>query len=124
MRNIPTDLSAKRSACALATSLPKTSNYTKTGLRLHGRTAESISFGFAAFGVLVAGGSGGGDCRFCCDLGFIVFTTNWRAPAPAPKEEKPTEEPIDLEAEKEKKARGLKRNQSPTHPAAAQVPES
>ncbi|KAJ5478734.1 hypothetical protein N7530_004243 [Penicillium desertorum] len=37
-------------------------------------------------------------------------SNNWRVPAPAPKkEEKPTEEPVDLEAEKEKKARSLKK---------------
>ncbi|KAJ5772982.1 Exon junction complex Pym [Penicillium paradoxum] len=39
-----------------------------------------------------------------------VESNNWRAPAPAPKrEEKPAEEPVDLEAEKEKKARNLKK---------------
>lgn len=39
-----------------------------------------------------------------------VDSTNWRVPAPAPKkEEKPAEEPVDLEAEKEKKARNLKK---------------
>ena len=37
-------------------------------------------------------------------------SSNWRVPAPATKkEEKPTEEPVDLEAEKEKKARSLKK---------------
>lgn len=36
-------------------------------------------------------------------------SNNWRVPAPAPKEDKPAEEPIDLEAEKEKKARSLKK---------------
>ncbi|KAJ6188744.1 hypothetical protein N7519_003652 [Penicillium mononematosum] len=36
-------------------------------------------------------------------------SNNWRVPAPAPKEEKPAEEPVDLEAEKEKKARSLKK---------------
>ncbi|CAG8899323.1 unnamed protein product [Penicillium egyptiacum] len=37
-------------------------------------------------------------------------SNNWRVPAAAPKkEEKPTEEPVDLEAEKEKKARSLKK---------------
>ncbi|KAJ6128583.1 Exon junction complex Pym [Penicillium samsonianum] len=37
-------------------------------------------------------------------------SNNWRVPAPAPtKEEKPAEEPIDIEAEKEKKARSLKK---------------
>ncbi|KAI2691993.1 hypothetical protein CBS147333_5033 [Penicillium roqueforti] len=36
-------------------------------------------------------------------------SNNWRVPAPAPKEDKPVEEPIDLEAEKEKKARSLKK---------------
>ncbi|KGO69624.1 Exon junction complex, Pym [Penicillium italicum] len=37
-------------------------------------------------------------------------SNNWRVPAPTPKkEEKPTEEPVDLEAEKEKKARSLKK---------------
>ncbi|KAJ5467025.1 Exon junction complexPym [Penicillium sp. IBT 31633x] len=39
-----------------------------------------------------------------------VESTNWRVPVPAPKnEEKTAEEPIDLEAEKEKKARNLKK---------------
>ncbi|KAJ5317108.1 hypothetical protein PENANT_c029G02430 [Penicillium antarcticum] len=42
-----------------------------------------------------------------------VESNNWRVPAPAPappkKEEKPAEEPIDMEAEKEKKARNLKK---------------
>ncbi|CAI7614467.1 unnamed protein product [Penicillium crustosum] len=41
-------------------------------------------------------------------------SNNWRVPAAAPtpaptKEEKPAEEPLDLEAEKEKKARSLKK---------------
>ncbi|KAJ5513168.1 Exon junction complex Pym [Penicillium fimorum] len=37
-------------------------------------------------------------------------SSNWRVPAPAPKkQEKPTEELVDLEAEKEKKARNLKK---------------
>ena len=36
-------------------------------------------------------------------------SNNWRVPAPAPKDDKPAEEPIDLEAEKEKKARSLKK---------------
>ncbi|KAJ5959275.1 Exon junction complex Pym [Penicillium vulpinum] len=42
-----------------------------------------------------------------------VESNNWRAaapaPAPAPAEEKPAEELVDLEAEKEKKARNLKK---------------
>jgi partner of Y14 and mago protein len=37
-----------------------------------------------------------------------VESNNWRAPAP-PKEEKPAEEPVDVEAEKERKARNLKK---------------
>ncbi|KAJ5383516.1 Exon junction complex Pym [Penicillium concentricum] len=37
-------------------------------------------------------------------------SNNWRVPAPAPKkQETPTEEIVDLEAEKEKKARNLKK---------------
>ncbi|OQE47343.1 hypothetical protein PENCOP_c001G02868 [Penicillium coprophilum] len=37
-------------------------------------------------------------------------SNNWRVPAPTPKkQEKPSEEPVDLEAEKEKKARNLKK---------------
>jgi partner of Y14 and mago protein len=41
-----------------------------------------------------------------------IDSNNWRAPltpAPAPKEEKPVQEPFDVEAEKEKKARNLKK---------------
>ncbi|KAJ5776139.1 uncharacterized protein N7511_001150 [Penicillium nucicola] len=42
-----------------------------------------------------------------------VESNNWRAqaaaPAPPKKEEKPAEEPVDVEAEKEKKARNLKK---------------
>ncbi|EKV13303.1 RNA binding protein Pym, putative [Penicillium digitatum] len=39
-----------------------------------------------------------------------AYSNNWRVPAPTPKkEEKLTEEPVDLEAENEKKARGLKK---------------
>jgi partner of Y14 and mago protein len=38
-----------------------------------------------------------------------VESNNWRAPAPPKKEEKPAEEPVDVEVEKEKKARNLKK---------------
>ncbi|KAJ5164519.1 Exon junction complex Pym [Penicillium coprophilum] len=39
-----------------------------------------------------------------------AHSNNWRVPAPTPKkQEQPAEEPVDLEAEKEKKARNLKK---------------